>query len=105
MALVFAVFLLCWMCITVIKKWYQETAMLVIAGVTAALLSLPYLSSLRGPGAGGSLLQLKFRPFILVELFVKSLQPWQTLAANILLLPLNYFLESGTLFRGWLGYV
>jgi hypothetical protein len=100
-AFVFAIFLVVWTVITLAKKWYRETATLALSGAVAFALSIPFLASLRGPGSGGSLLQLTVRSFPLGELFPRMLgftRPWQILVSDALLLPLNYFLELGVFF-------
>lgn len=87
-AFVFAIFLVIWGVVALLKRWYRELAALAIAGVTALLCSLPFLDSLRGPGSGGPFFHLTVRPFFIVHNPV----------ANLLLLPLNYFLELGLFF-------
>lgn len=100
-AFVFAIFLMFWTLITVVKKWYRETAMLALSGAIAFGLSIPFLAGLRGPGSGGSLLQLTVRSFPLGEFVPEMLgfnRPWQILVSDGLFLPLNYFLELGLFF-------
>jgi len=100
-AFVFAAFLLVWSAVVLAKHWHSEFLVLTIAGVTAMLASLPFLASLRGPGSGGAFLHLTVRSFFVVEVLAKILQfgrPWETLFANALLLPLNYFMELGFFF-------
>ncbi|MGA8025926.1 MAG: hypothetical protein WB992_02190 [Bryobacteraceae bacterium] len=104
-AFVFAVFLLCWTLITVWKKWHRETLALALSGVVAGALSIPFLISLRGPGSGGAPVQLTFRDFFFVQIFLKALAvsyPSRMLA-NVVLLPVNYFLELG--FFGVAGWI
>ncbi|MBV9766193.1 MAG: hypothetical protein JOZ48_15210, partial [Acidobacteriaceae bacterium] len=100
-ALVFAIFLVVWTALTLAKKWYGETLLLLLSGVIAFVLSLPFLLSLRGPGAGGSLIQVTVRSFFLGEILLKTLgfhQEWQIRVGDALFLPLNYFLELGFFF-------
>lgn len=110
-AFVFASFLILWTLITLAKKWYCETATLALSGAIAFALSIPFLASLRGPGSGGSLLQLTVRSFPLGELFPRMLgftRPWQIQVSDALFLPLNYFLELGFFFvagrLAWQGF-
>ncbi|HEV2201600.1 MAG TPA: hypothetical protein VGR73_17405 [Bryobacteraceae bacterium] len=97
-AFVFAIFLAVWTLITIAKKWYGETALLAVAGAAAAVSSIPFLARLRSPGAGGSFAQFTFRSFDLAQLLLIWLgldRPWQIVLANVVSLPLNYFLELG----------
>jgi hypothetical protein len=100
-AFVFAVFLLVWSVVVLVKRWYGELAVLVVAGVTACLCSLPFLDELRGPGSGGAFLHLTVRSFFLVDVLADMLRihrPWETNLANAIVLPLNYFMELGFFF-------
>ena len=47
---VFGAFLLIWTAIAVCKRWFRDVLALAIAGVAAAVLILPYLRELSGPG-------------------------------------------------------
>jgi hypothetical protein len=97
-AFVFAIFLAVWTLITIAKKWYEETAILALAGMVAAVASIPYLIRLRSPGTGGSLLQFTVRSFDLAQILLKLVgldHQWQSVLANIVFLPANYFLELG----------
>ncbi|MDR3699195.1 MAG: hypothetical protein P4L56_06135 [Candidatus Sulfopaludibacter sp.] len=94
----FAIFLAVWGLIAVVRKWYRETAMLALAGSCAALLVVPtYLMGLRGQASGGAFVVPTIRMFKLPDLMLLSLHVtgWQLALANLLLLPLNYFLELG----------
>jgi hypothetical protein len=98
---VFAVFLVVWTIVTLVKKWRRETVGLAIAGVVAALLALPYLRDLSGPAAGGQFLRLTVRSFFPAEDYLFALgwnQWWMRAIVDALLLPLNYFLELGFFF-------
>ena len=104
-AFVFAIFLLSWTFVTVWKKWHRETLALTLSGVVACALSSPFLMSLRGPGSGGAFVHLTFRDFFFIQIFLKALalsHPWRILA-DVLLLPVNYFLELG--FFGLVGWI
>jgi hypothetical protein len=100
-ALVFAIFLSCWGGVTLFRRWYAELTVLIVAGVTAVLCSLPFLAGLRGPGSGGAFLHWTVRSFFVVDVIAQLLHvqhSWQKYLANLLLLPLNYFLELGLFF-------
>ncbi len=99
-AFVFAIFLSCWTAVAAFKRWYGEVVSLSVAGVTALLCSLPFLKSLRGPGTGGAFSHWTVRSFSAIDVFSKVLHwsPIQTDLANLLVLPLNYFLELGLFF-------
>jgi len=100
-AFVFALFLIVWSAVVLGKRWYGEFAVLVVAGTTAVLCSLPFLAELRGPGSGGAFLRLTVRSFLFVDVLASVLhftQSWQKYLANLLFLPLNYFMELGLFF-------
>ena len=83
-ALVFAVFLALWMISNL-----RESRQLAIAGALTVLISVPYLKTLQAPAqniGGAGLLHFTIRPFSPIPL-----NPM----ANLLALPLNYFLELG----------
>jgi hypothetical protein len=97
-AMVFSVFLMVWTAVLLVKGWRRDALFTVLAGAMAAAAALPFLLSLRGAGAGGALLRLAVRRFYPGEFLLKMLgltQPWQRTFGDLLLLPLNYFLELG----------
>jgi len=96
-AFVFALFLLVWSVVVLVKRWYSEFLLIVIASVTASLCSLPFLAELRGPGSGGAFLHFTVRTFFVVRVLAFK-HSWETHLANLLLLPLNYFMELGLFF-------
>ena len=102
---VFAIFLLVWTAITIWKKWRKDTVALIIAGAASALLSIPYLRSLAGPASGGPPVVFAVRSFMIPEFFMRAFglrEAWQIAIGNLVLLPLNYFLELGLFFVvGW----
>ncbi len=64
-AFVFAIFLVLWTAIALLKKWYRETAALLLSGVIAIALSIPFLATSartwfrrRRPATDGSFLPL-----------------------------------------------
>ena len=80
---------------------------LLLAGVVCVVLALPYLATLIGPGAGGSPLVWTVRPFMMIDLMLRASgwRGWQLGIANLLLLPVNYFLELGVFFAvGWMRW-
>ncbi len=109
-ALVFAVFLALWICITWIHKWrltssrIPETLPLLVAGAITSLASIPYLLEIRGPsggggGGGGSPVVFTVRAFDgLIDWSKLFHHTWQLFLVRAVLLPLNYFLELGFFF-------
>ena len=97
-AMVFAVFIVCWLVVTLSKRWCREALMLAGAGIVAACLSAPFLFGLRWAGSGGAFLEGTVRAFLLGEIFLRAAgvtQPWQIALGNLAFLPINYFLELG----------
>ncbi len=96
-AFVFGIFLAAWTAITLAKRRWQESAMLIGAGILALALALPFALSLRGPMAGGPPLEFWMRPFSPVDGLLRGFghTDWRLPLANALALPLNYFLELG----------
>jgi hypothetical protein len=66
---------------------------------------LPYLISLVGPGSGGTPVVWTVRGFMIPEFFMRAFglgKTWQLAIGDLLLLPINYFLELGLFFViGW----
>jgi hypothetical protein len=95
----FAVFLAAWICLTLVKRWYRETAILAAAGAVAACLSWPFLRDLAGTSAAsGPFVEPAVRTFFLTYLLSPVLPHWASTSLNVLFLPLNYFLELGVFF-------
>jgi hypothetical protein len=94
---VFGAFLLIWTAITLYRRWFRDVLALVIAGAVAALLILPYLRELSGPGLPGPLVALTVRSFFLADVLPAGglSSTWRLILYNGSLLPLNYFLEFG----------
>jgi hypothetical protein len=102
----FVVAIALWLMALVVRKDWKEISMFVAAGTIAALLSLPYLYSLKGSAAGGAneataFVELALRPFSAIA-YILQLEGGMnhvpgavTMVANVLLLPLNYALELG----------
>jgi hypothetical protein len=100
-AFVFAIFLIVWTAVTAWRKWFRETAVLCATGAIAAVLVLPYLHDLSGPGTGGPLFSFTVREFSLAALIRTGpalSQVWRKILVNGSLLPLNYLLEFGLFF-------
>ena len=104
-ALVFAVFLALWFAVTVQRKEWWASEALAIAGGTSLLLIRPYfatlLDSTAHAAAGPPLLTLAVRAFLPAELALRLFElnePWHRLTADLVFLPLNYFLELGAFF-------
>ena len=96
-AFTFFVFLAVWGLIGLIRKWHRDTGLLILAGCCAAVPLLQYVRDLRGPASGGSFLVPMVRAFRIPDLILASMHAslWKISLANLLLLPLNYFLELG----------
>ena len=96
-AFTFFVFLAVWGLITLVRKWHRDTALLVLAGCCAAVPLVPYLRDLLGPAAGGSFVVPAVRAFKMADFALASGHAawWKIPLADLLLLPLNYFLELG----------
>jgi hypothetical protein len=103
-AMVFAVFLGLWLVVTMVRRSWREAGTLAFAGVVAAALIQPFFASLRdssSPGSGPRLLEFTIRAFSPVEMALQLFRldrPWQRYAADLLFLPLNYFIELGVFF-------
>jgi len=95
--LVFAVFLTLWTFVTLFRRWWRPAAVLIMAGVVAAVLVEPYFRSLAGPGSGGAFVLVSVRRFTPLEIFTQAmaLNSVSRSVLRILALPLNYFLELG----------
>jgi len=95
---VFAVYLVIWTAIVIVKGWRNSAGVLVMAGITAITLALPYVLSLRSNAPGGPFVVFRIRPFYPMYVLLKA----QGITAasirsllNLAMLPLNYFLELG----------
>src|SRR5271157_1061484 len=99
---VFGSFLAVWTLVTAVKKWWPETAACFIAGVVAMVCAAPYMIGLPGGGSSaGPLLGFEVRPFSPVMIVLKSVgitHGWRVSLTNLLVLPLNYFMEFGFFF-------
>jgi hypothetical protein len=95
--LVFVFILIVWGAITILRRWWNHTLVLVIAGFVSLLLVRPYLHSLAGPGAGGSFVSFDVRQFVPIDMLANKLRlaPLPHSLLRLATLPLNYFLELG----------
>jgi hypothetical protein len=108
-AAVFAVFLAIWFLVMLTRKLRREAEATAIAGAVSIALIYPFFASLRssfasaGAASGGGtatqhLFEFTVRAFAPVGMLFGSDWPWQRYVANLLLLPLNYFIELGIFF-------
>ena len=103
---VFAVFLLIWLVINLLRKHRHSVVVICVAGVVALVASSPYLLELSGSSTsqqngGGPFVQFAIREFTVAQTIVETSwpqQPWLVPIANLLLLRMNYMLELGFFF-------
>ena len=95
--LVFVFILIAWGGVTIVRRWWNHTIVLLIAGAVSLLLVRPYLHSIAGPGAGGSFVNFSVRQFIPIDMLAGKLKlgPLSDSLLRLATLPLNYFLELG----------
>ncbi len=103
--LVLAVFMIVWLAVSAAWRHFREVGMVCASGVVALALSLPYIVELLGgshqSASGGPLLEFAIRSFPITGALVSNWQfaeRWPMIAANLLFLPPNYFLELGFFF-------
>ncbi|HEV2202228.1 MAG TPA: hypothetical protein VGR73_20610 [Bryobacteraceae bacterium] len=97
----FAVFLTIWGMLVLVRGSGRERVAWLAAGIVAVMAALPYLRATgRAGGAGGRFLMTTVRAFTPFELVLPVFGwTWNQIAvANLLVLPLNYFLETGVWF-------
>jgi hypothetical protein len=108
---VFAAALAILVVLLALKRFYSEAAVIVLAGLVAIVVSVPYLLDLSGrsrtdsiatggEGATGAgpVLELTVRPFLVPDLIIRAKwpeRPWLVPVTDLVLLPLNYLLELG----------
>lgn len=108
-AAVFAVFLGIWFFVLVARKLWREAEAMAVAGAVGAALFYPFFASLRNAlsnadaalgvgGTGQHPFQFTVRAFAPVGMIFGSDWPWQRYLADLLLLPVNYFVELGIFF-------
>jgi len=94
----FAIFLALWGALVILRGTKTERQNWILSGAVAIVFAAPYLLALRGAaGPAGAFVQPTIRSFTPVETVMDALHfPWIQIAlANLVTLPLNYFLESG----------
>jgi hypothetical protein len=97
----FGIFLALWGGVILLRGSGRERAAWLIAAAVAVTAALPYLRATgRAGGTGGRFLMTTVRSFTPFELVLPSLglNGNQIAVANLLVLPLNYFLETGVWF-------
>jgi hypothetical protein len=97
---VFAAFLLVWLVILSLRKQWRDALVVCVAGVVALAAASPFLFELTAGGGGnaaGAPVQFAVRSFQMVDILASS-RGWNVTLANIVSLPLNYFLELGLFF-------
>ena len=99
---VFASFLAVWMVVSLLRNNQRHARQICIAGLSALLLSIPYLLELFGqsssaPGAGAFPLQFAVKPFRVLDIIMGFSGPsdWRANLAHLVVLPVNYTLEFG----------
>jgi hypothetical protein len=105
----FVLFVLFWLPVAAIQKWWDDVTGLLGAGAVALAVALPYLKIVLGPGldasgGGGRFFAFAIRKFPLATYLIASM--FHTSANKLpfphllllLLLPLNYFFELGFFF-------
>lgn len=101
-AFVFGVFLAVWVVTLLFRGRRREAAANCIGGIVALLFASPYLSevlSRGGSAAGEAPISFAVRRFFFAEEIVGSAGAhWHVVLADLLTLPLNYFLELGFFF-------
>ena len=91
-----------WICVALLRGWRKYVWPIVIAGIIAGLLYLPFATELRSASQfGKSPIALTIRAFTPVDYWLPSLlrflkqRPDILMAVRLVCLPLNYFLELG----------
>ena len=98
-AFTFAVFLVLWLALCLVKRWQRDAVLVAAAGVVALVLILPFLRDLhRSKLLIQDPVTVEVRRFEPAEKAVKRFHmdddPTRALV-NLILLPVNYFLELG----------
>lgn len=103
----FAIFLTAWGLVILLFRDWNRRLTIVLSASTATALAMPYLVLMRGAGGlGSSVIGLTVRGFSLFELLLPGFgYTWNQIAImNFVVLPFNYFLETGVwylLVRTW----
>ncbi len=93
----FAVFVVFWLVVSAVRRWWDEVALLVAASAVAFILAWPYLRQLLAPGLDGGFVRFGVREFPLALRMIAKHTGWNISPTipDLLLLPLNYFFELG----------
>jgi hypothetical protein len=97
----FAVFLLVWGSSLILRKRWRESAAWIMTGAVAIICAMPYLRSISDSNAPvGHFILPTVRSFSFFDIVLPSYGlNWNQIAwANLFVLPLNYFLETGVWF-------
>ena len=97
----FSVFLLIWGSTLILRKRWRESAAWIMAGAVAIICAFPYLHSINDSNAPvGHFVLPTVRTFSFFDIVLPSYGlSWNQIAwANLLVLPANYFLETGVWF-------
>jgi hypothetical protein len=106
-AAVFGLFLVVWAITLFLRGQWPAASIHAVAAVAALLLSLPYLLALLAgsPHGGPAPISFAVRRFFFAESFASPAAPhWHVAFADLLLLPLNYFLEFGFFFLAGVAF-
>lgn len=107
-AVVFAFFLAIWTGLLFLRRRWRDGAAYAIAATAALLLASPYLVGLLDNGStakAGFPVSFAVRRFFFAEAFTGPTAPaWQAALADLLALPLNYFLEFGFFFLAGVAF-
>jgi hypothetical protein len=101
--MIFVIFWAVWFVMRLVnKETLKSVSVMVIPGIVATIAILPFILDLFGGGSSGSSGSFPlgfdvraFRPALILTTFLPN---WQRALVNLLLLPLNYFLELGFFF-------
>jgi len=99
-AFTFALTLGVWLAWSALAMRWHTVRDCIFAGMTAGALAIPYLLAMtRIPGSGGAFVRPTVRSFWILEGMLRALHwSWTAVAtANLVVLPLNYFLEAALL--------
>jgi hypothetical protein len=101
--MIFVIFWAAWFVMRILNgEPLKSVWVMILTGIIAAIAILPFLLDLFGGGNGGTSggfpLGFDVRTFRPMLIFTTFLPDWQRALINLLLLPLNYFLELGFFF-------
>jgi hypothetical protein len=95
----FAVFWGVWAVVSFLKGWHGEARGAVVVGILAAILSIPYVMELHRANLDHSVTPIivSIRQFVPIHAWLENHQASSVMiaAADLIALPLNYFMELG----------